>query len=196
MEDLRLWTNEELVTALRLQFDDTMFEELLWRFRPLIRHFMQMYSILHFDEEDYIQETRIVLQIALDRYRGESLYFAGFFKKSLRNHWINLCKHQGALKRVNWAHCLSIEANEHNLAMDVMDSLCLSPEEHVIIAECKKEYWSHLSKLEKSVFSVFLQGRTVEEIATEVGTTEEKCRNALDRCRSKLQLYLKKPKLQ
>ena len=192
MEDLRLRTNEELVTALRLQFDDAMFEELLWRFKPLIRHFMQMYTILHFDEEDYMQETRIVLQIALERYRGESLYFAGFLKKALRNHWINLSKHQGALKRVNWAHCLSIEANAHNLETEVVDALRLSPEEHLIVAECKKEYWTHLSKLEKSVFSVFLQGGSIEEIAAEVGTTEEKCRNALDRCRSKLKLYLKK----
>ena len=183
-------SNEQLVGMLQVEFNDAMFEELVRRFRPLIRHFRYVYAISYFEMDDYVQEARIVLQSALERYQGESLYFAGFFKKVLKNHFINLGKQQSAQKRVNWRLCQSLEDENGIGKEEILDMHQLLPEDQLIVKETQHGYWTQLSALEQQVFHAFLNGLTADEIAIKVGEPVEKCRNALDRCRSKLKRYL------
>ncbi|WP_124057736.1 sigma-70 family RNA polymerase sigma factor [Vaginisenegalia massiliensis] len=187
-------TNEEIVARLQEEFNEADFLQLYNRFVPLFKRAAGMYVIYGYSKEDYLQEGRIALLVALDHFNQErTRFFASYLKMVFKNRMFNLIRHQIAAKRGGTQQDLSIESIVEDPDLDylgssslLMDHYLANPEEVAIVKSQEESYFKHLSDLELAVFKLYLQADDFMTIAQKLNQPYDRVCNAYDRCRQKL----------
>lgn len=173
------------------------FEPLFTRFIPLVKKLNNLYDIRSLEEEDFYQESRIVLHRAIHSFDDErGLRFAGYYKLMLQHRIYSLIRKEGALKRISDKSSISYDliteknythtkAFPFNGTKDIV-----TPENIIQVRESTSGYIDTLSALEKKVFYHFLRGEEFTTIAEKVDCSLTQVRHAYDRCRQKMKKML------
>lgn len=189
-------TIEEMVVRIK-KGEVFYFEPLFTRFIPLVKKLNNLYDIRSLEEEDFYQESRIVLHRAIysfDKERG--LRFAGYYKLMLQHRIYSLIRKEGALKRVSDKSSVSYDlitekSYTHARAFPFKGMKDIATPENIIqVRESTLGYIDTLSTLEKEVFYHFLRGEDFPAIAGKVDCSLDQVRHAYDRCRQKMKKML------
>ncbi|SBO17042.1 sigma-70 family RNA polymerase sigma factor [Carnobacterium divergens] len=179
----------ELIAAIK-KGQTEEFEQLFLRYLPLTKKLSNMYYFKYLEEEDYLQESRMVFFKALQQFvEGKGHTFGNFYKLNLKHHLFSLIRKENAKKR--GADRLSDSLDEM-LENNHAPKYIANQEEQVtaydkmMISENVTAYYDTLSSFERHVFNGYLANLELEEIAKNLDCELLKVRNALDRCRQKL----------
>lgn len=92
-------TDEELILKFK-QGNESCFNELMQRYKPLIESTSRRYIISNMEREDLVQEARIVLYEAITKFcQDKKVPFAAFYKRLLYNRICVLMRRCMATKR-------------------------------------------------------------------------------------------------
>ncbi|HFI0464221.1 TPA: sigma-70 family RNA polymerase sigma factor [Streptococcus suis] len=195
-------SNEEIVVRLQECFDDALFEELHYRFKPMFQKSIRDYRIRNFDDEDYLQEGRISLHEAIKHFDSkQKYYFSSYFHRIYKNNLINHLRHELALKHIPYWEMVSLEAqidflgedaSDYYLA-DVLADKQTTIHDTYVARENFVEFLSSLSNLERNVLyhRMMEEDNSANHIAGLMEVDRRVVENALARCWRKSKNILK-----
>lgn len=100
MENLSHCDEDVLICMFQETGDESCFSELAKRYRPLIYHLSRRYILPMMDQNDYIQESHLVLYEALKTYeRNRTARFSTYYRRMLSNHFCQMLRYYTAYKR-------------------------------------------------------------------------------------------------
>lgn len=150
---------------------------------PLLHRLSARYFIIGGDRDDLLQETRIGLHKAIQRFdpeRGED--FITYAKLCIHNHIISVIKEAHAQKHAALNKSVDLEAATLFSYDSPMDLVINRETLESILTVVQDK----LSKMEKQVLFLYLDGFTYRQIADTLQIGEKSVSNALCRIRSKL----------
>lgn len=162
-------------------------DELINRYKAMVRLRSRMYFITGADMDDITQEGMIGLFKAIRDYRPGRASFATFAQLCVNRQILTAIKasmrqkHQPLNTAVPEAYAVPIVT--HNSP----EQLIISREEKIFI---ESNLGKLLSNMELRVLAAYLGGRSYAEIGFAVGCNEKAVENALSRVRRKLQKLL------
>ena len=173
--------------------------ELVIRYRRLVRICARPYFLAGGDSEDLIQEGMFGLLSAVREYDPAlGVPFKSYAEVCVIRRLLSAVKSATRLKHaflndgVSLDEILSEESN--NLTAYSVETFSRSPEEQVLARESKNDFISanskHLSKFEILVLDYYLDGYSYIEIAEKCGKNVKSVDNAVQRIRSKLARHL------
>lgn len=193
-------TDEQLITASRN--GDRVAEDLLYeKYKQFIRVRARSYFLVGADREDIIQEGMIGLYKAIRDYSPDkNTSFRSFAELCVTRQIITAIKAATRQKHIPLNSYISLnrpvymEEPERTL-IDVLGAAHMSdPEETLISRETyesmEEQLVSSLSPLERSVLTLYLEGRSYVEIAELLGRSSKAIDNALQRVKHKLEKQL------
>ena len=150
---------------------------------PLLHRLSARYFIMGGDKEDLLQEARIGLHKAIKSYNPDkNSDFIAYTKPCIHNHIISVMKEAQTQKHAALNKSVDLET----APLFSYDS----PMELVINRETLESILTvvqdKLSKMEKQVLFLYLDGFSYKEIANTLRISEKSVSNALCRIRSKL----------
>jgi RNA polymerase sporulation-specific sigma factor len=171
-------------------------EELVGRYSRLVRRCARPLFLAGGDSEDLIQEGMIGLLSAIRQYRPghERASFRTYAEVCIRRRMLSAVKSASRLKHLPLNDGLSLdyilsEESQTQSAANT-DAFRRTPEEQVLARESKIELYNafaqQLSRLEKQVLTLYLDGLSYDEIASRTGRDEKSVDNAVQRIRRKL----------
>ncbi|MGN1373427.1 MAG: sigma-70 family RNA polymerase sigma factor [Candidatus Coproplasma sp.] len=174
-------TDEQLIELFR-SGDNSACEEILLRYKNKVLAIARGYFLSDCDTEDLVQEGMCGLYSAIMAFNGEGS-FAPFAHTCIRNRIVDAFKHsQGG------APALVLQSFSEEEDGGV--SLAFSPEDALINSEEVKELnelmKSSLSALELKAIEMYVEGATMNEIASALKITYKQLDNALARAKKKL----------
>lgn len=192
--------NEEIISLIkRVQTgDDSAFSQLAVKYDSLLEaaayRFMDSFktdnSDSTYEKNDLKQNATMALYKAACTYdpesekKGKKVTFGLYAKICINNSLISLLrKYNSALRRKR-----KIVPVIPSKQPDIIDTILQSEGARRL----KEEIASALSKYEKEVFSLYIVGKSTDEIALTLNTTEKSVNNALYRIRVKVKGLLKK----
>lgn len=193
-------TDEQLIVASRN--GDRLAEDLLYeKYKQFIRVRARSYFLVGADREDIIQEGMIGLYKAIRDYSADkNASFRSFAELCVTRQIITAIKAATRQKHIPLNSYVSLnrpiytEEPERTL-IDVLSATRVSdPEETLISRETYEnmegQLVSSLSPLERSVLTLYLEGRSYVEIAELLGRSSKAIDNALQRVKHKLEKQL------
>jgi RNA polymerase sporulation-specific sigma factor len=193
-------TDEEL-TALAKNKEAGAEEELIKRYKPLVKGLCRSYYLIGGDSEDLIQEGMIGLFNAVKGYQdGHGTGFKAFCKLCVTRRILSAVKLSQRDKHRPLNNYYSLnqplkndvepEENEAVTLLDVLSGGQNSPENALIEAQeiksLKLYIDKNLSALEKKILNLYLDGKTYSEISKQVDKPSKSIDNALRRIKNKL----------
>ncbi|MGX7030526.1 sigma-70 family RNA polymerase sigma factor [Vagococcus zengguangii] len=184
---------KELIVAAK-NGDIDAFETLFEKYRPIVYKLFKAYYIQGYDFDDWLQEGQIVCFHSLNAYDStKGFSFGVFFKMNFKRHVISIIRHQNALKRRLDVSSVSLEATlsekgEHCLIQE--HNYRISSLDYVHIRESLKDFIELLSRFERAVFKLYVEGLSTKEIAASLSCPISRVNNALDRIKKKLKGHL------
>jgi RNA polymerase sporulation-specific sigma factor len=197
--------DEEVIDDARAG-DNRALEHLINKYKSFVRAKARTYFLIGADREDIIQEGMIGLYKAIRDFRGDKLSsFRAFAELCITRQIITAIKTATRQKHIPLNSYVSLnkpifdEESDRTL-MDVIGEDTISdPEEMFINREefncIEVKMGEILSSLEWRVLSLYLQGRTYQEIAEELKRHVKSIDNALQRVKRKLEKYLEDGKV-
>ena len=192
--------DEQLIIASRN--GDRVAEDLLYeKYKQFIRVRARSYFLVGADREDIIQEGLIGLYKAIRDYSPDkNTSFRSFAELCVTRQIITAIKAATRQKHIPLNSYVSLnrpvymEEPERTL-IDVLGAAQMSdPEETLISRETyesmEEQLVSSLSPLERSVLTLYLEGRSYVEIAELLGRSSKAIDNALQRVKHKLEKQL------
>lgn len=192
-------TDESLVAQAQ-QGDERSLMLLLNRHKTTVRIKARSYFLIGADHEDLVQEGMIGLYKAIRDYKPDrQASFRAFADLCIKRQIISAIKTATRQKHMPLNSYVSLnkpvydEENDRTL-LDVIEGAVTNPEELYI----NKEDMLHmeaaldtlLSSFERQVLSVFLDGKSYQEIAALLGRHTKGVDNALQRIKKKTLKYL------
>lgn len=180
-------------------------EYLINKYKSFVRAKARTYFLIGADREDIIQEGMIGLFKAIRDFKGDKLSsFRAFAELCITRQIITAIKTATRQKHIPLNSYVSLnkpifdEESDRTL-MDIISEECISdPEELIINREEFKGIESKmgelLSSLEWEVLTLYLEGKSYQEIAEELDRHVKSIDNALQRVKRKLENYLKEQK--
>lgn len=184
--------NEKLLNRVEwLSWD--LFNDLLKVSTPItmslvIKHFMAGY-----ETADMIQEARIVLVQSVNTYDDtRGTLFVKFYYMKLLQHFTMLVRGGNADKRKVNINMGSLDELKEEVGDYIQgtSSVLTQPENVIIAKEAYEGYIDLLSKFERQVYLLFIDGKTVEQISKILGSTETQVSNAWYRCTIKFKIMI------
>jgi RNA polymerase sporulation-specific sigma factor len=181
-------------------------EYLINKYKSFVRAKARTYFLIGADREDIIQEGMIGLYKAIRDFREDKLSsFRAFAELCITRQIITAIKTATRQKHIPLNSYVSLnkpifdEESDRTL-MDVISEESISdPEELIINREefkgIEDKMGEILSELEWEVLSLYLQGRSYQEIAEELDRHVKSIDNALQRVKRKLEKYLEEGKV-
>lgn len=176
-------------------------EEVLEKYKDLVRAKAGLYFMLGAEKEDLIQEGMIGLVKAYNTYdpsRGAS--FKTFAELCITRQMISAVKAAGRLKNapLNSAASLDAPASDEENAPPLGEILAAGsdsdPESRLLFRELMELLRSpdndYFSPLEQQVLKLLLDGHRYKEIAALLGKTPKQADNAIQRIRLKIKALL------
>lgn len=198
-EDL---TDEEVVELAR-ENDALAQEYLINKYKNFVRAKARSYFLVGADREDIIQEGMIGLYKAIRDFRSDKLAsFRAFAELCITRQIITAIKTATRQKHIPLNSYVSLnkpifDEDSDRTLLDVLpiskitdpEELVISREEFIDIEEKMEEF---LSDLEWKVLMAYLEGKSYQEIATDLNRHVKSIDNALQRVKRKLERYIEK----
>ena len=165
-------------------------EVLAGRYMQLVRALARPLFLAGGDSEDLIQEGTFGLLSAIRQFEpGVGATFRTFAEHCIRMRLLSAVKSASRLKHFPLNDGVSLEQLSED-SNTVLSAFPQSPEDLVLARESKEELYSAfsvcLSKLEKKVLALYLDGLSYSEIARKIGKDSKAVDNAVQRMRRKL----------
>lgn len=197
--------DEELIDSAR-DGNESALEYLLKKYRSFVRAKARTYFLIGADREDIIQEGMIGLYKAIRDFNEDKLSsFRAFAELCITRQIITAIKTATRQKHIPLNSYVSLnkpifdEESDRTL-MDVITEVSVTDPEQLIISreelsmiECKIS--EVLSGLEWKVLSLYLEGKSYQEIAAELNREVKSIDNALQRVKRKLERNLKEGRI-
>jgi len=197
-------SDEQLLDLIR-EGDDKALEYLINKYKNFVRANARTYFLVGADREDIIQEGMIGLYKAIRDYKGDKLLsFRGFAEICIRRQIITAVKTATRQKHIPLNSYISLnkpvfDDESDRTLMDIIGEDVISDPEEMIInreefAGIEEKMAEILSRLEWEVLSLYLQGKSYQEISEELTRHVKSIDNALQRVKRKLVKYLEEGK--
>ena len=169
-------------------------EVLVERYMRLVRTCARPLFLAGGDNGDLVQEGMLGLLSAIRQFDpNDGTSFRTFAEHCIRMRLYSAIKSASRLKHLPLNNGVSLEQLSEDSPMQlsaIPDVLRCDPEELVLARERTEELYSELaqclSKLEKQVLDLYLDGLSYREIASLLGKEEKAIDNAVQRIRRKL----------
>ncbi len=202
-EDVKALSDEALA-LLSQKGDNAAMEYLLSKYRALVRRKARTYFLIGADREDIVQEGMIGLFKAVRDYKEDRQSgFRAFAELCITRQIITAIKmatrqkHAPLNTYVSLNRPLGFEEYELTL-LDVVsrEEQVVDPEEILIHREQFSDIGSRLSQLlsafERKVLSLYMQGKSYQEIGAALGREPKSIDNALQRIKHKIEKYVER----
>lgn len=200
MQSYDLKSDEDLVEAVR-DGDGEALEFLINKYRNFVRAKARSYFLIGADREDIVQEGMIGLYKAIRDFRGDKLSsFKAFAELCITRQIITAIKTATRQKHIPLNSYVSLDKPIYDEDSDrtLLDVICgprvTDPEELMINKEefngLEDKMGEILSDLEQRVLMLYLDGRSYQDIAVDLGRHVKSIDNALQRVKRKLERYL------
>lgn len=191
--------DEELV-ELSASGDRKATESILYRYKNLVRSKARMYFLVGADKEDIIQEGMIGLFKAIRDFDGsKQSSFKSFAELCIKRQIITAVKTATRQKHMPLNTYVSLstpvyEDEPEGVLGEVMTGLDEFDPEKLFIRKEKAEILGDkmdevLSPLEKQVLSMYLEGKSYQEIAKILDRPPKSIDNALQRVKKKMEKF-------
>lgn len=195
-------TDEEVIEKYKAG-DENALDFLLAKYKSLASKISRSYFLIGAESEDILQEAMIGLYSACRKYdKAEGTSFKTFASLCINRAVLSAIKTANRQKNkiLNESFSLSSQGSVV-LEKDGVDDLCIYipsneaiPEDALIAREragdLNRAINEELSKKEKSVLNLYLQGLSYVEIAERLGETTKSVDNAISRTKKKLEEFL------
>lgn len=176
-------------------------EHLINKYKNFVRAKARSYFLIGADREDIIQEGMIGLYKAIRDFRSDKLSsFRAFAELCITRQIITAIKTATRQKHIPLNSYVSLnkpiydEDSDRTLLDVISGSKVTDPEELIISREefgdIEDKMGEILSDLEWKVLMAYLDGKSYQEIATELNRHVKSIDNALQRVKRKLERYL------
>ena len=193
-------TDEE-VCALAQQSDGYALEYLLNRYKNFVRSRARSYFLIGADHEDIVQEGMIGLYKGIRDFRPDKLAsFRAFAELCITRQIITAIKTATRQKHIPLNSYVSLntpifdEESDRPLRDVISEGRITNPEELLIgqeeLSSIESRIGEMLSDLEWEVLTAYLEGRSYQEIAADLGRHVKSIDNALQRVKRKMEKLL------
>ena len=191
------YSDDELIKLIHDNDPDAV-EYLIKKYSPLVRKCTRTLFLIGADSEDLAQEGMIGLFKAIQKYESSNgASFYTFAQHCINNQVASAIKASNRQKHIPLNSAVSIYStiNENNEELiEMLEAGHNSNPEHVIVdnentSSIRNWLDNNLSKLEKQVLSLYLQGISYNDIATRLGKTKKQIENAISRIREKIKNF-------
>lgn len=194
-------TDEEILLAIKDNDDELALEYLINKYRNFVRAKARSYFLIGADREDIIQEGMIGFYKAIRDFRNDKLSsFRAFAELCVTRQIITAIKTATRQKHIPLNSYISLnkpiyDEDSDRTLMDVLSGGKISDPEELVIsreefADIEKKMEEILSDLEWRVLMSYLDGKSYQEIATDLGRHVKSIDNALQRVKRKLEKYM------
>lgn len=182
-------------------------EDLFTKYKSLAIKIARRYFLAGQDSDDLYQEAMIGLFKAYQSYKNAKLDFKSFASLCINRQILSAIKMANRQKNKALNDYISLnnqggydlkqdeQEDEDGVLYFIISSTDQLPDDRLISKEevenIKKEIINNLSRFEKQVLSLYLQGLSYKQMAEKLQKTEKSIENSLTRIKSKLS-YLKK----
>ena len=198
---------DEQVVGLAQQSDSEAVEYLLSKYKNFVRSKARSYFLIGADHEDIVQEGMIGLFKAVRDYQAERLSsFRAFAELCITRQIITAIKTATRQKHVPLNSYVSLnkpiydEESDRTLMDVIVEGRAQNPEELIIgrenLVSIRDRVDQVLSPLEQDVLNAYLDGKSYQEIADNLGRHVKSIDNALQRVKRKLEKYLEEARAQ
>lgn len=194
-------TDEEIVLESQ-QHDNVLAQEyLLHKYRNFVRAKARSYFLIGAEREDIIQEGMIGLYKAIRDFRADKqASFRAFAELCVTRQIITAIKTANRQKHIPLNSYVSLnkpiyEEDSDRTLLDVISGVKVANPEDMIISreefsDIESKMNDILSDLEWKVLMSYLDGKSYQEIAAELGRHIKSIDNALQRVKRKLEKYI------
>ncbi|MGB4159203.1 MAG: RNA polymerase sporulation sigma factor SigH [Bacillota bacterium] len=194
--------DEEIVEAARAGEREAE-EYLITKYKNFVRAKARSYFLIGADRDDIVQEGMIGLFKAIRDFRSDKLAsFRAFAELCITRQIITAIKTATRQKHIPLNSYISLnkpiydEESDRTLLDVISGNKITDPEELVISKEefddIESKMEQFLSDLEWKVLAAYLDGKSYQEIATELNRHVKSIDNALQRVKRKLERYIEK----
>lgn len=199
-EDYAHMTDEEVVHL--CQQGDSLAQEYVFnKYKNFVRSKARSYFLIGADHEDIVQEGMIGLYKAIRDYRPDKLSsFRAFAELCITRQIITAIKTATRQKHIPLNSYVSLnkplydEESDRTLLDVIIEGRASNPEELIIgqedLSSIHAKIDEVLSSLEQEVLRSYLDGKSYQEIADNLGRHVKSIDNALQRVKRKLEKYL------
>ncbi|UFU01297.1 RNA polymerase sporulation sigma factor SigH [Radiobacillus kanasensis] len=174
---------------------------LINKYRNFVRAKARTYFLIGADREDIIQEGMIGLYKAIRDYKGDKLSsFKAFAELCVTRQIITAIKTATRQKHIPLNSYVSLdkpmydEESDRTLLDVIAGSKAVDPQELIVnrekFGDMEYKMAELLSELERQVLTLYLDGRSYQEISVELKRHVKSIDNALQRVKRKLERYL------
>jgi len=200
LPDYESMTDEEIVEIARVGDIDAQ-EYLINKYKNYVRAKARTYFLLGGDKEDLIQEGMIGMYKAIRDFRSDKLSsFRAFAELCITRQIITAIKTATRQKHIPLNSYVSLnkpiydEDSDRTLLDVITGNKVTDPEELIIsreeFTEIETKMGELLSSMEWKVLMYYLEGKSYQEIAEDLGRHVKSIDNALQRVKRKLEKYL------
>lgn len=193
-------TDEEVV-GMAGNGDMNAQEYLINKYKNFVRAKARTYFLLGGDKEDLIQEGMIGMYKAIRDYRPDKLSsFRAFAELCITRQIITAIKTATRQKHIPLNSYVSLnkpiyDEDSDRTLLDVITGTKITDPEELIISQeefdnIEEKMGELLSSLELRVLMYYLEGKSYQEIAEDLGRHVKSIDNALQRVKRKLEKYL------
>ena len=199
-EDYAHMTDEEVVHL--CQQGDSLAQEYVFnKYKNFVRSKARSYFLIGADHEDIVQEGMIGLYKAIRDYRPDKLSsFRAFAELCITRQIITAIKTATRQKHIPLNSYVSLnkplydEESDRTLLDVIIEGRASNPEELILgqedLSSIHAKIDEVLSSLEQEVLRSYLDGKSYQEIADNLGRHVKSIDNALQRVKRKLEKYL------
>ncbi len=192
---------DENICLLAQQADGYALEFLLNRYKNFVRSRARSYFLIGADHEDIVQEGMIGLYKAIRDFRQDKLAsFRAFAELCITRQIITAIKTATRQKHIPLNSYISLnkpifdEESDRTLLDVISEGRITNPEDLLIgqedLVNIESRIDEILSDLEREVLIAYLDGRSYQEIAVELGRHVKSIDNALQRVKRKMENLL------
>ncbi|MEC3883848.1 RNA polymerase sporulation sigma factor SigH [Halobacillus litoralis] len=198
--DLSKLDDEEVVERIN-QGQVQALDYLINKYKNFVRAKARTYFLIGADREDIVQEGMIGLYKAIRDYReGKLSSFKAFAELCVTRQIITAIKTATRQKHIPLNSYVSLdkpiydEESDRTLLDVIAGSKAIDPQELIVnkekFSDMEEKMSELLSDLEKKVLTLYLDGRSYQEISVELDRHVKSIDNALQRVKRKLEKYL------
>lgn len=171
--------------------EDDLIEDILIKYKYLVKSIAQSYYIKGGDTSDIIQEGMIGLYKAIKNFNiNQTSSFKTFASLCIKNQILDAIKSANRQKHTYLNSSISLDNKD--IIYDY-DELITSPEESFIEFENMKSIYYNIQKnltnLELDIFSLYLEGLSYKEMAIETNKTIKSIDSTLQRVKKKVKKF-------
>jgi len=181
--------------------DGEALEYLLNKYKNFVRSKARSYFLIGADHEDIVQEGMIGLYKAIRDFKADKLSsFRAFAELCITRQIITAIKTATRQKHIPLNSYVSLnkplydEESDRTLLDVIIEGRATNPEELIIgqedLAAIRDKIDEVLSSLEQEVLAAYLDGKSYQEIAENLGRHVKSIDNALQRVKRKLEKFL------